>query len=240
MSQSDYIHMNDQLYALTDDVKLMFHTVASYNNGTKTFFNYNEYRINNRSDSNTVIKRSISYYLFLEDRRGGELNKIVIYPENMFELLQHLEHIKRNWIEQDAFNIYTVFNNTLTIINHDVGIYMRLPFDKVIRFVPGLIKTDMGDVKCIDLYLNSNEPIHVNNNNILGLYYLLMNLDMLNYANTALSFMMLLNGPVNRTDFSTTGKANSVQISDNSTASGSVGRSFNKKNSNKSSFFDDK
>lgn len=231
--------MNDNIYTLTEDVKLIFHTTASFNNGSKTFYNYNEYKVNNRQDSNTMIKRNLSYYLFLEDRRGDELNKLAIHPENMFELMYHFEYIKNNWVDLDRLNIYSVINNSLAIVNYDEGIYMRLPFDKVIRFAPGIIKTDMGDIKCIDMYLNTTEPIHVSHNIFLGMYYTIKNLDMLSYANSSLSFMMLMNAPLNRTDFSSTAQAVSVQMSDNSTASGNTGRTFSSKK-NKSSFFDDK
>ena len=48
---------------------------------------------------------------------------------------------------------------------------------------------------------------------------------MLNYANTSLTFMMLRNEPINRVDY--TSNNNQISISDSSTTSGSVGRSFN-------------
>ena len=49
---------------------------------------------------------------------------------------------------------------------------------------------------------------------------------MLNYANTSLTFMMLRNEPINRVDY-TSNNNNQISISDSSTTSGSVGRSFN-------------
>lgn len=234
--QSDYMYMNDNVYTLTDEVKLMFHTVASFNTSGKVYSNYNEYKINSKSECNTMIKRVLSYYLFFEDRRDG-VSKISIFPENMFELLRHFEHIKQNWIEKDNYNVYAFLDNSLAVVNYDEFIYMRLPMDKVVKFVPGVLKTDMGDSKCIDIYLNSNDPIQITHNTFLGMYYVLSHFDMLNYANMSLSFMLLMNNPLNRTDFSSSGQSNNMPLRDTSTVSGSVGRTFNK--SNKSAFFDD-
>ena len=58
---------------------------------------------------------------------------------------------------------------------------------------------------------------------------------MLNYANTALSFMMLMNTPINRTDFSIAGQNATAMLEDKSVASGSVGRTMSGK---RKSFFD--
>ena len=232
--QSDYMYMNDNIYALTEEVKLMFHTVASFNISGRVYSNYNEYKINGKADCNTMIKRVLSYYLFFEDRRDG-VEKISIFPENMFELLQIFDHIKKNWIERDAFGIYGFMDNSLAVVNHDEFIFMRLPMDKAVKFAPGVLKTDMGDTQCIDLYLNSNNPLQITHNTFLGMYYVLSHFDMLNYANTALSFMMLMNNPMNRVDFSSNG-SNNTPLRDSSIATG-TGRSFNK--SNKSAFFDD-
>ena len=57
---------------------------------------------------------------------------------------------------------------------------------------------------------------------------------MLNYANTSLTFMMLRNEPVNRIDYSNSSN-NQVSTSDSSTASGSIGRTFNVNNNSKGS-----
>ena len=46
--QNDYMYMNDVIYTLTDDVRLVFHTVASFNMNNKTYSNYNEYKINGK------------------------------------------------------------------------------------------------------------------------------------------------------------------------------------------------
>lgn len=232
--QSDYMYMNDNVYTLSDDVRLMFHTVAAFNNGSKTYSNYNEYKTNNRSECNTMIKRTLSYYLFFEDRRD-KIEKVSIFPEQMFELLSYFEHIKRNWIESDNFNIYAFMDSALAVVNYDEYIYMRLPLDKAIKIQPGVLKTDMGDVKCIDLYLNSINPVQITHSTFLGMYYVLQHFDMLNYANTALSFMMLMNTPINRTDFSTAGQNATAMLEDRSVASGSVGRTMSGK---RKSFFD--
>ena len=58
--QTDYCYMNDMVYQLSDEVRLMFHTVASYNNGMRTFSNYNEYKLNGKIEGNTMIKRVLS------------------------------------------------------------------------------------------------------------------------------------------------------------------------------------
>ena len=234
--QTDYCYMNDMVYQLSDEVRLMFHTTASYNNGSRTYSNYNEYKINGKTESNTMIKRVLTYYLFFEDRRD-KLEKINIYPEHMFELLKYFEHIRLNWIESDNYGIYGFMDNSLAVVNYDEFIYMRLPMDKVVKFMPGVIKTEMGDMKCIDLYLNTTNPVQISHSTFLGMYYVLKNFDMLNYANTSLSFMMLMNTPINRTDFTSSGQAANSFLRDNSTVSGSIGRTFNK--SNKSAFFDD-
>lgn len=92
------------------------------------------------------------------------------------------------------------------------------------------MKKEAAEVMCIDLYLNTPDPIQLSINTFYGLYYLLLNLDMLNYANTALMYMMLRDTPVNRVDLvsgSSDSNNNSTSVADNSTASGSTGRAFN-------------
>lgn len=234
--QSDYNHINDMVYDISGEVKLMFHTVISYtaSNG-KSYSNYNEYKTGNSSKSHTMIKRNLSYYLFFEDRRD-KLEKICIYPENMFALLDRFEHIKRNWIDNDGIGIYAMMDSSLAILNPDEFIFMKLPMDKAIKIAPGILKTELGDIKCIDLYLNTNIPIQIVHEKFLGMYYVLKNLDMLNYANTTISFAMLMNTPVNRTDFSNTSSYN-TPLTDTSSTSGTKGMSI--RNSNKSAFFDD-
>lgn len=229
--QSDYMYMNDNIYTLTEDVKLVFHVVLSFNTNGKTYSNYNEYKTNSRSDCNTMIKRNLSYYLCFEDRRD-KVEKLCIYPEQMFELLNKLEHIKHNWIETDCFGMYGFMDSSLIVVNYDEYVIMRLPMDKILKIAPGVLKTDSGDFKCLDFYLNSPDPIHVTHSTFLGMYYVLLHFDMLNYANTSLSFMMLMNTPMNRTDFTRTEESQIAE--DTSTASGSA-RTFNTK---RKSFFD--
>ncbi|MCM1508341.1 MAG: hypothetical protein NC177_14605 [Ruminococcus flavefaciens] len=91
------------------------------------------------------------------------------------------------------------------------------------------MKKEAAEVMCIDLYLNTPDPIQLSVNTFYGLYYLLLNLDMLNYANTALMYMMLRDTPVNRVDLvsASSDSDNSASVVDNSTASGSTGREFN-------------
>jgi DNA primase large subunit len=177
-----------------------------------------------------MIKRNLSYYLCFEDRRD-KVEKLCIYPEHMFELLKRFEYIKNNWIENDL-GIYAFMDSSLIVSNYDEFIMMRLPMDKIIKITPGVLKTDIGDIKCIDFYFNSAEPVHVTHNTFLGMYYVLLNFDMLNYANTSLSFMMLMNNPINRTDFS---QPSSNQIAEDTSTANGTARSFNVK---RKSFFD--
>lgn len=83
---------------------------------------------------------------------------------------------------------------------------------------------------CVDIYLNTPEPVQISIETFYGFYYVLKNLDMLNYANMALSFMMLRTEPFNRVDFSQSNSSSGappLSVEDNSTASGSSGREFN-------------
>lgn len=232
--QSDYSHINDIVYTLTDEVKLMFHTVVSFNsNNGKSYSNYNEYKTNNSPKSNTMIKRNLSYYLFFEDRRD-RTEKVSIFPENMFYFLDRLEYIKRNWIDNDI-GLYAMMDNTLSVTNLDEYVFMRLPMDKAIKIAPGILKTELGDVKCLDLYLNTNSPVQITHDTLLGMYYVLKNLDMLNYANTTISFAMLMNMPMNRTDFSSS--SSQSPLIDTSLSSGTKGMTIGR--NNKSAFFED-
>lgn len=233
--QNDYMYMNDVIYTLTDDVRLVFHTVASFNMNNKTYSNYNEYKINGKQESNTMVKRTLNYHLFIEDRRN-KLEKLCIFPEHMYELLRKLDYIKNNWIDNDTRGIYAFMDNSLAVINQEEYVLMRLPLDKAIKIAPGVMKTEISDDKCIDLYLNSNIPVQVSTGVFVGMIYTLNNFDMLNYANTSLSFMMLMNNPLNRIDFSYSNKTNNIVAKDDSKADGSNGRTFNKRNT--SSFFD--
>jgi len=232
--QSDYMYMNDVIFSLSDDVKLMFQTIVSFSStNSKTYSNYNEYKINNKSSCNTMVKRNLSYYLYFDDRRG-KMGKLCIYPEQMFELLRNFEHIKSIWIDRDSIGLYAFMDNRLMVSNHDEYILMRLPMDKVMKIAPGVLKTETEDIKCIDFYLNSMEPLHVTHSSFLGLYYVLLHLDMLSYANTALSFLLLMDTPLNRTDFASQSSGQAL-AEDTSTASGTNGRTFTSK---RKSFFD--
>lgn len=234
--QSDYSHLNDVIYTVSEDVKLVFHTVVSCNSGIRVYPNYNEYKINNNQKCNTMIKRTLSYYIFFDDRRNNRVEKIVIFPENMFDLLARFEHVKHHWIDNDM-GIYAMMDSTLVVVNLDDYIIMKLPMDKAIKISPGVMRTDMGDIKCIDLYLNSNEPLQISHSTFLGMYYVLKNLDMLNYANTSISFAMLMGTPINRTDLSGEAKySNQQPLEDTSSSSGRKGVSTVK--DNKSAFFD--
>lgn len=232
--QSDYSHLNDNIYSVSEDVKLIFHTVVSTNSGTKVYSKYNEYKINNNQKCSTMIKRELSYYIFFDDRRKNKMEKIVIFPENMFGLLERFEHVKHHWIDNDI-GVYAMMDSTLVVVNLDDYIIMKLPMDKAIKICPGVMKTDLGDIKCIDLYLNSNIPLQISHSTFLGMYYVLKNLDMLNYANTSISFAMLMGTPMNRTDLSTDARANQP-LEDTSSSSGKKGMSTVK--DNKSAFFD--
>lgn len=227
--QSDYTYMNDTLYTLTDDVKLIFHTVASFRTNNRVYSNCTEYKTNNNKECNTMIKRNLSYCLFIEDRRAIKTEKIHIYPENMFQLLDIFGYVKRNWYDVGAKKMYAYLDNSLTVLE-DECLTMKLPLDKAIKITPGVMKKEAAEMMCVDLYLNTPDPIQLSIDTFYGLYYLLLNLDMLNYANTALMYMMLRDTPVNRVDFSSnnsSGSNNQITASDNSTASGSSGREFN-------------
>ena len=128
--------------------------------------------------------------------------------------------------------MYGFMDSSLIVVNYDEYVIMRLPMDKILKIAPGVLKTDSGDFKCLDFYLNSPDPIHVTHSTFLGMYYVLLHFDMLNYANTSLSFMMLMNTPMNRTDFTRTEESQIAE--DTSMASGSA-RTFNTK---RKSFFD--
>lgn len=228
--QSDYAYMNDVIYTLTEDVKIVFHTVASfYTNNSKAYSNCTEFKINNKDECNTMIKRNISYYLFIEDRRTNSTKKTYIYPEHMFQFLDMLGYVKRNWYDVGAKKMYAYLDNTLTVLE-DECLTMKLPIDMAFKIAPGVMKKESAEVMCVDIYLNTPEPVQISIETFYGFYYVLKNLDMLNYANMALSFMMLRTEPFNRVDFSQSNSysgAPSLSVEDNSTASGSSGREFN-------------
>ena len=67
--QSDYMYMNDIIYTINEDIKVVFHTVASFtnNNTNKTYSNCTEFKINsnqNDTDDNNVKKKYelLSFY----------------------------------------------------------------------------------------------------------------------------------------------------------------------------------
>ena len=223
--QSDYMYMNDIIYIINEDIKVMFKTIASFNTNGKTYSNCTEFKLNGNKTCNTMIKRTISYYLFIDDRRGGKSETICIYPEHMFTLLNMFEQVKKWYDVINGSNIYGYLDNRLTVIG-DEYLVIKLPLDKVIKISPGVMKKENGDTPCIDLYLNTPEQVQISLETFDGLYYTLSRLDMLNYANTSLTFMMLRNEPINRVDY-TSNNNNQISISDSSTTSGSVGRSFN-------------
>lgn len=224
--QSDYMYMNDIVYTINEDIKVVFHTVASFNTNGRTYSNCTEFKLNNNQSCNTMIRRNISYYIYIDDRRDGKSNKICIYPEHMFAILSMFEQARKSWYEiSNNSHIYGYLDNKLTIISDDY-LAIKLPLDKFIRLSPGVMKKENGDSVCLDMYLNNPDPVQVSVDTFNGLYYVLSKLDMLSYANTALTFMMLRDEPMNRVDYSSNSSNSQVSVRDNSTASGS-GRSFN-------------
>lgn len=227
--QSDYMYMNDIIYTINEDIKVVFHTIASFCNNNKTYSNCTEFKLNNNQTCNTMIRRNISYYIYIDDRRSGKSEKICIYPEHMFTLLDIFQQAKQAWFGVGTNHIYAYLDSRLTIIS-DESLFIKLPLDKVIRIAPGVMKKESGDCPCVDLYLNTPEIVQISIDTFNGLFYVLSTLDMLNYANTSLTFMMLRNEPVNRIDYSNSSNSQ-ISTSDSSTASGSIGRSFNANNS---------
>lgn len=234
--QSDYMYMHDVIYTINEDIKLMFKTIASININGRTYSNCSEFKLNNNSTGNTMIKRTLSYYLFIDDRREGKSEKICIYPEHMFTLLGMFEYAKKTWYEMGINSIYGCLDNSLVVINNDYRI-IKLPMDKVIKIEPGVLKHERGDVQCLNLYLNNPDPVQISLETFNGLYYTLSRLDMLGYANTALSFMMLRYEPSNRIDYASNSSNNAGMV-DSSKASGSTGRSFNGSNNKGGSMLD--
>jgi hypothetical protein len=228
--------MHDVIYTINEDIKLMFKTVASINTNGRTYSNCSEFKLNNNQTCNTMIKRTLSYYLFIDDRRGGKSEKICIYPEHMFTLLSMFEYAKKTWFGIGNNNIYGYLDNSLQVISEDSS-YIKLPMDKILRIAPGVFKNELGDKPCLDLYLNNPEPVQISLDTFDGLYYTLSKLDMIGYANTALSFMMLRYEPSNRIDYAVNTNNKIQTATDTSTASGSSGRSFNGSN-NKGSLLD--
>lgn len=227
------MYMNDIIYTINEDIKVIFHTVASFCTNNKTYSNCTEFKLNNNQTCNTMIKRNLTYYIFIDDRRTGKSEKLNIYPEHMFSLLEMFEQAKKVWYGIGTNSIYAYLDNSLRIVEN-ASLAIKLPLDKVLKIAPGIMKKENGDCICVNLYLNTSEPVQISVDTFNGLYYTLSTLDMLNYANTSLTFMMLRNEPANRIDYSNNTN-NQVQISDSSTASGSTGRSFNGSGSNKGS-----
>lgn len=234
---TDYMYMNDIIYTINEDVKLMFKTIASTSSSGKVYSNCKEFKLNSDMECNTMIKRSISYYLFIEDRRSGKVEKLYIYPETMLTLLSTFEYARMTWFENGINGIYGYMDNGLNILTDDYRL-IQLPFDKVIKLSPGVLKHDLGDMPCLDMYLNTQDPIQIKIDTFNGLYYILSRFDMLCYANTALSFMMLRNEPVNRIDYSSDNTANKQNLSDQSNAIGTTGRSLNGSSISKKSLLD--
>lgn len=235
--QSDYMYMNDVLFTINEDIKVIFKTIASINTNNKIYYNCSEFKLNNDAVCNTMIKRNLSYYIYIDDRRSGKSEKLFIYPEHMFTLLEMFKYAKKSWYT--GINaIYGCLENTMVVVNNEYKA-IRLPMDKIFRIEPGVMKHDLGDRQCLDMYLNTPDVVQISLETFDGLYYVLSNLDMLTYANMSLSFMMLRYEPSNRLDYTTNNSYGRPPISttDSSLASGSSGRSFNGSN-NKSSLLE--
>ena len=239
--QSDYMYMNDIIYTINEDIKVVFHTVASFcnNANNKVYSNCTEFKIKNTETCNTMIRRNLTYYIYIDDKRTGKSEKICIYPEHMFTLLDMFKNAKQAWFGVGTNHIYAYLDSRLTIIS-DESLFIKLPMDKVIKISPGVMKKESGDCPCVDLYLNTPDVVQISVETFNGLFYILSTLDMLNYANTSLTFMMLRDQPVNRVDYSSNSftSNNQISTSDHSIASGSKGRSFNVSNGNKNNLLD--
>lgn len=235
---TDYLYLNDVIYSFSEDVKVIFHTEVAHSgiNG-KVYNNYNEYKINNRDVCNTMIKRRFVYNLFLEDKRPNvKGEKIAVYPEDMLELLDKLKFIESQWVSNPNSPIYAYMDDSLQLIDHNICIFIKLSYDKILKITPGIMKTDSGDFKCLDFYFNSQEPMQVSYRNFNGFLYILDSLDMASFANTSFLLAMMMNNPVNRTDFSVSKDV--VELEDKSKIEAPEGRTFSSYK-RKRSIFDD-
>ena len=220
--------MSDVIYKINEDVKLMFKTVVGFNTyGTSSKYvsNYQEYIINDNPNGNTMIKRTFSYYLYIDNRMLND--KLYIYPENMIPLITVMDRIKNLWIDNGMNTVYgCVDNNRLTLMSGNEFI-VRLPFDKILKFKPGILKTELLDMPCIELYLNVNDPVILTFEVFTGLYYIISRIDMLGYANTAFSYIMLQNEHINTNRPGTTNISSPQKHQSQVEEMGATGRTFN-------------
>lgn len=220
--------MSDVIYKINEDVKLMFKTVVGFNTygvSSKYVSNYQEYIINDNPNGNTMIKRTFSYYLYIDNRVLND--KLYIYPENMIPLITVMDRIKNLWIDNGMNTVYgCVDNNRLTLMSGNEFI-VRLPFDKILKFKPGILKTELLDMPCIELYLNVNDPVILTFEVFTGLYYIISRLDMLGYANTAFSYIMLQNEHINTNRPGTTNISSPQKRQSQVEEMGATGRTFN-------------
>lgn len=221
---NEYSRISDELYSLNANSRLVFHSSVTWVDDYGTKSHYNEYKTSNRNDASVVIKRKISYFLTFEySLKGGDKASVMIYPDQMFEVLEKFNYIKNTWFNKsNNYNIFGLMGDKLVVLNSMEKIKIHCPSDKILQLEPTIKRDENGDRIAALMYIvNSTYPIILTPEKFDGLLYILSTLDMATYANTTLSMVALREHPSNRTDFSS-GNIDPTQ----NTSVGKSGRDF--------------
>lgn len=226
---NEYAKLIDEIIFLNPTTKIVFisklNQIAEKGNKRVQYF-YNEYKTSPREEASVTIRRKISYNLAFEFTISGEKTVAIIPLNNMEDLLQKLSYICRVWMNPADQATYGMIGEKLILNNPNEFINLQCMFNKVVRFRP-IVEEDMYGKShpACQITIDNEFPTLIHAEQIQAAFYCLSHFDILNYANTSISFVSLMREPYNRTSF-----VNSAPDPPKITSTGKAGRTFKNNN----------
>jgi len=183
---------------------------------------HNEYKTSAKKNAAVVIRRRLDYQYLLESTINGEKEKLYISPPKMAELLDILEFTIRRHYNPESFPNYFIRNDLIK----NEAVQIQCSFGKLLTLRTRVAMDENGILSCI-IFINSNIPIFIRLENIVGLYQSLRYFDAVSYVNSTISMLALMKEPQNRKSF-----VKDHAPTPTPPASGQVGRSFSKDSNN--------
>lgn len=192
----NYERMSDDLYYLGPNVVLRFNVgLASYRDGKRYFF-HREFEYEKNGSKVTTIRRSYDYYLSLENLtdKGDGKEYIIICVRDYYRFKSCIEECIKWFTDKKYKSLFVQSDNNLVVAPPIPNIEINsLPGGKYIRCDPAVIEygqtiNDKQPGVAITLS-NPNNFVNMTLDNLMGLYYIISNVNMVMMAQNMLAYL---------------------------------------------------
>jgi len=206
-----YEKMSDDLMYLSNNVVLRFNiNLASYNKDGKRSFFHKEYEYKKNGSTVTTLRRHYDYFLTIENvsvTETGLKEFIIISIKDFLRFKTSIETCVK-WFQDDKYkNLYAMKKHELIMTSPIPTCELNgLPMGKYIKYDPiiidnGLALNDKKPGIAITLS-NPNNFIMIDVDTLMGLYYIIKDLNMISMAQSMLSYLAP-QYPINRVNMNT-------------------------------------